>query len=414
MNMASVRLLLILSVAIAPLIASFAPQNHEQHVDDWPRFRGPEGSGISRESGLLRSWPADGPQQLWRIPIGTGYSGMSVQNNRLYTMESDSSSEYVVCLNATTGQLIWRTTVGPLYKNSYGDGPRATPTLDGDRLYAVGAQGQLVAANATTGEIIWKIDLTQKFTFKQPQYWWGFSGSPFVDGDLVMVQAAGEGENTIAAFDKNTGEVAWSRFSGFAAYSTPIAIEMHGKRQYVFVTAHDVISLSADGSINWTYNWGGWFIKIAMPVFVPPDNIFVSASYDIGAVLLQISEQGDSVAVREVWKSRVMSNHFHSSILVGNYLYGFDNGTLKCIEAETGKEIWGKRRLGKGSLIFADGMLIILSDRGKLVLAEANPQQYVELASFQALSGRSWTPPTLADGKLYLRNQEELLGLKLK
>ena len=414
MDRTPARLILVLLFVCAPLFTISAYQNHSQKSFDWPRFRGPEGTGISRESGLRKSWPADGPQQLWRVPIGTGYSGMVVQNNRLYTMDSNASSEFIVCLDATDGSPIWRTSVGPLYKNSYGDGPRATPTLDGDRVYALGAHGRLVAANVTTGEILWRVDLTQKFTFKQPQYWWGFSGSPFVDGDLVMVQAAGEGENTIAAFDKNSGELAWSRLAGFAAYSTPIALEMHGKRQYVFVTAHDVVSLSAEGDINWKYNWGGWFIKIAMPVLIPPDKIFVSASYDIGAVLLHIREQGDSVSVREMWKSTVMSNHFHSSVLLGKYLYGFDNGTLKCIEAETGEEMWGKRRLGKGSLIYADDMLSVLSDRGQLVLAEANQQRNVELASFQALTGRSWTPPTLANGKLYLRNQKELLCLNLK
>ena len=414
MNSISARRLMIIACVVIPHFSALAFQNSDQKVFDWPRFRGPEGNGISQESSLLKTWPADGPQQLWRMPLGIGYSGMSVQNNRLYTMDSDSSAESVLCLNASSGELLWRQNIGPQYKNSYGDGPRATPTLEGDRLYALGAQGKLLAANSETGELIWQVDLTERFTFKPPQYWWGFSGSPFIDGDLLLVQAGGDGENTIAAFNKNTGALVWSRVAGFAAYTTPIAIDMHGKRQYIFVTAHDVISLSADGNINWRYDWGGWFIKIAMPVFVPPDKIFVSAAYDIGAVLLQIGAQGDSVSVREVWKSRVMSNHFHSSVLLGDYLYGFDNGTLKCIEVETGTEKWGKRRLGKGSLIYADGMLIVLGERGQLVLVEANPQQYVELARHQALSGRSWTPPTLADGKLYLRNQTELLCLKMK
>ncbi|MFQ5630019.1 MAG: PQQ-binding-like beta-propeller repeat protein [bacterium] len=414
MNFFVARLSHVMLLSFVVCLAACSFRNDENKATDWPRFRGQDGNGVSQETGLLRSWPESGPEALWRIPLGVSYSGIAVSGEHVFTMDSDTTSEYLMCLNAANGTQIWRTPVGPLYKNSYGDGPRATPTIDGERIYALGANGNLIAAQRASGEIQWRVDLKSAFTFKQPQYWWGFSGSPFIENDLLLLQVAGDGENTIAAFNKNSGQVVWTSYEGFAAYSTPIAIDFNGKHQYVFVTAENIVSLSPEGKVNWNYNWGGWFIKIAMPVFVPPDKIFVSAPYGIGAALLQMLPEDDSIAVRELWKSNVMSNHFHTSVLLDKYLYGFDNGTFKCIEAETGKQLWAKRRLGKGSLIYADGLFIVLSDRGKLVLVEANPQEYVELASAQVLQGRSWTPPTLANGRLYLRNQKELVCLRMK
>jgi outer membrane protein assembly factor BamB len=385
---------------------------------DWPRFLGPHGNGISDETGLLRSWPEKGPQEIWRVPIGTGYSGLAISNGRIYTMDSRKEAEYLVCLNAENGREIWRNEVGPLFKEqlmAMGDGPRSTPTIDGEVVYALSASGHLRAATMPTGATIWKIDVKEEFEFDPPQWWYGFSSSPFIDQNMLLLNVGGKGSRSIAALDKKTGETIWAAHQDIAAYSTPIAIEFGGTPQRVFVTGLNVVSVSREGKILWRYPWdGGSFLKIAKPVFVPPDKIFVSASYGIGAVLLQMQPQGDSLAVHEVWKSKVMANHFQTSLLLGKYLYGFDDGTLKCLEAETGKEMWAKRQLGKGSLICADRMLIILSERGQLVLAEANPQQYVELASAQVLTGRTWTPPSLANGRLYLRHQSEVVCLKLK
>lgn len=385
---------------------------------DWPRFLGPHGNGISDETGLLRSWPEKGPQEIWRVPIGIGYSGIAISNGRIYTMDGRNDSEYLLCLNAENGQEIWRNEVEPLFKeqlSGVGDGPRSTPAIDGDVVYALSANGHLLAATTQAGTTIWKIDVKQKFEFDPPELWYGFSSSPFIDQNMLLLNVGGKGTRSIAALDKKTGETIWTTHQDIAAYSTPIAIEFGGKPQRVFVTGFNVVSLSREGKVLWRYPWdGGNILKIANPVFVPPDKIFVSASYSVGAVLLQMQRQSDSLTVREVWKSGVMSNHFQTSILLGKYLYGFDDGTFKCIEAETGKKMWAKRRLGKGSLIYADGMLIVLSERGQLVLAEANPQQYVELASAPVLTGRTWTPPSLANGRLYLRHQSEMVCLKLK
>ncbi len=391
-----------------------AKQPKKNETADWPRFRGPKGTGISQETGLLKTWPNGGPNEIWRVPIGAGYSGISVADERLFTMGSDEESEFLICLDPANGKEQWRKKIGQLFKNSYGDGPRSTPTIDGETVYAIGAEGNLIAVKAREGEFLWSLNLKTEFEFRQPQYWWGFSMSPFIEGDKLMVQAGGSGDHSIVVLNKKNGEVIWTTHSDFQAYSTPIAIDFNNKRQFVFVTAQNVVSVSSSGDILWKYPWGGSIIKIAMPIFVAPDKIFVSAAYGIGAVLLQMISDGPSITIDEVWKSKVMSNHFHTSVLIGDYLYGFDNGTFKCIKAETGEQTWARRRLGKGSLIYADGHLIVLSERGKLLWVEANPNEYVEKSSVQVLQGRTWTPPTLANGMLFLRNQKEIVCLNLR
>jgi len=380
----------------------------------WSKFRGPDGNGISKETGLLKEWPENGPKEIWRKPIGTGFSGMNCSENKLYTMDSNNSAEFLLCLNPENGEEIWRTEIDSLFKNSFGDGPRATPTIDGKTVYAISSWGKLVAANKSDGKIQWQVDLKDKFDMQELQYWWGFSMSPFIDGDMLLLQVGGSDNKSIVALNKNNGETIWTTHSDVQAYSTPTAIDFNGARQFIVVSGNHVVSVSPDGSENWKYPWEGSIIKVAKPIFIPPDKIFVSAAYDIGAVLLKMKPGSDSTEVSEVWKSKVMSNHFNSSVLIGGFLYGFDNGTLKCVKAESGEQTWAKRRLGKGSLIYADGNLIVLGERGQLVLLEANSDEYIEKGRTQVLKGKTWTSPTLDNGKLYLRHQKEIVCLDLK
>ncbi len=386
----------------------------KNNTGDWPQYRGQNSDGISQETGLLKSWPEGGPEEVWRVPIGVGYSPIAVVDGRVYTMDSKGESEFLICVDAANGNEFWRKNIGPTFKSSYGDGPRSCPTIDEEIIYALNATGNLIAADRLTGKAIWSLDIKQKFVYREPQYWHGFGSSPFIEKDLLLLNVGGEGNKSIAALNKKTGEMMWTAHSDFAAYSTPIAVDFNGDRQFVFVTAQAVVSISLSGDINWTYPWGGNIIKVAMPVFVPPDKIFVSASYGIGAVLLKMKPENNSILVEEVWKSQIMSTHFNTAIRIGKYLYGFDNGTFKCIETETEKQMWVKRRLGKGSLTYADGHFYVLSERGKLLLVEANPNEYIEKGSVQILNGRTWTPPTLAGGRLFLRNQKEMVCLNLR
>ena len=380
---------------------------------EWPQWRGPARDGISNETALLTSWPADGPEVLWRIPLGDGYSGVSISQGRAYTMSALGDDEFVICLEASNGKEIWRFRTDSRYVEGNGDGPRSTPTVGGDSVFVLSAKGRLYALHAKSGEKLWEHNFVKEFGSSIPT--WGFTTSALVENDFLLVEVGGEAGKSIVAFHKETGDVVWTSHTDAPAYSSPIAITVDGIRQVIFLTSKTLLSISpTDGKSYWTYPWlthNG--INVATPIFIPEDKIFISASYDKGAALVRMKAAQDAVEVEEVWKNRVMKNHFNSSVLWGNYLYGFDNTILRCIEANTGAKQWATRGFGKGSLLLVDGHLIVLGDGGKLALVEATPSGYKEKANAQILQGKCWTVPTLAGGKLYLRNQKEVVCLDL-
>ncbi|HEX6900516.1 MAG TPA: PQQ-binding-like beta-propeller repeat protein [Thermoanaerobaculia bacterium] len=379
---------------------------------DWPRFQGEKQDGISPESGLPRSWPAEGPRVVWKRAIGEGYSTFSVAAGRLYTMDSDAKTEYVLALDAATGNEIWRVPIGDKLVDPMGNGPRGTPTVDGGTIYALGSLGRLLALKAADGAKLWEVELTQAFGAKRPT--WGYSGSPLVDGDLLILEVGGTEKRAIVAFEKATGKVRWASQEGDAAYSTPVLMTIGGVRQYVTArrAGPEVVSLLPDGTLHWKHP--GPPTVIVSPLFIPPDKVYVSAGDDGGAVLFRVRTEGGRATTEEIWKTRGMKNHFNSAVRVGDHVYGFDNATFKCISLATGEPAWAMRGLGKGSLLAtADGLLVVLSDRGKLLLVEATPESYKELASFQALEGKAWTSPVLANGKVYLRDEDEMIALDL-
>ena len=286
------------------------------------------------------------------------------------------------------------------------------PTVHGDSVFALGAEGKLYALDARDGTKLWSHNFVEEFDSKIPT--WGFSASPLIEDNLILVEAGGRDGKAIVAFDKKSGDVAWTTHTDEVGYSSPISIDFGGVRQTIFLTSKTLLSVAPEnGQIYWKYPWPEG-INIATPIFIPDNKIFISASYDKGAVLLKMIADEDGVGIEEVWKSRVMKNHFNSSVLQGDYLYGFDNAILTCIAVNTGEEQWRHRGFGKGSLLLADGCLIILGEGGKLALVEANPNEYREKARFQLFDDKCWTVPTLADGKLYLRNQKEMVCLDLR
>ena len=379
---------------------------------EWAQWRGPNRDGISSETGFLKNWSQEGPKVLWHIPFGDGYSGISIAQGKVYTMSAEDDDEFVVCLDASNGEEIWRFRSGAKFTEQRGDGPRSMPTVHEDSVFALGAEGKLYALNAHNGTQLWSHNFVEEFDSKIPT--WGFSSSPLIEGNLVLVEAGGKDGKSIVAFDKKSGDVVWTTHTDEVGYSSPIAIDFGEVRQIIFLTSKTLLSLAPEnGDIYWKYPWPEG-INIATPIFIPDDKIFISASYDKGAVLLKMTADADGIGIEEVWKSRVMKNHFNSSVLQGDYLYGFDNAILTCIEANTGEEQWRHRGFQKGSLLLADGYLIILGEGGKLALAEANPTEYKEKARFQLFDDKCWTVPTLAGGRLYLRNQKEMVCLDLR
>lgn len=393
-------LLAVLSLAAA---AAFAA--------DWPQFRGPNRDGISKETGLLRSWPKGGPQVLWKAPAGDGYSSLTVAQGRLFTLLGRGSDELAVALDAKTGKELWRTRIDGKYESDMGHGPRSTPTVDGDLVFALSASGKLAALDAKSGKKVWSRDLRQELGAKPPG--WGVSTSPLVEGNLLLLDMGGS--KSLAALDKKTGKTVWTSQSDRAGYSAPIAFTAGGVRHVVFFTATSVVAVApADGKLLWRVPWRtDWDVNAATPIFVAPDLLYVSSGYETGAGLYRIKAQGGKASVQELWKSKGMKNRFSSSIVAGGVVYGFHEKTFKAIDLATGKERWKESGLGHGSLILADGHLIVLSESGTLVLAEATPAGYKPKAKAEVLSGRCWTMPTLANGVLYVRNQDEILALNV-
>ncbi len=391
---------------------------------DWPQFRGPQRDGVSAETGLLDSWPEGGPKEVWRRPIGEGYSAATVVGGRIYTLyagsapegdeEGDKALEYAAALDAATGEELWRTAVGDKIETEFGNGPRSTPVVDGDAVYVLGSHGDFAALGLADGARRWAVKLTEVYGSSRPG--WGFATSALVDGDLVLVEAGGGEGNGYVALDKKTGEARWTFGDAQGpGYNSALAVDAGGERRFVYIASGMMRAVGADGEEVWSHPWRP-FESHGMPIFIPPDRYFASGvgGDDEGAVVLRVASDGGEPAIEEVWKSRVMKNHFSSSLLHDGYIYGFDNATMKCISAATGETAWAKRGLGKGSLIYADGNLIVLSDRGKLLLVEATSEGYEEKGSVQALEGKSWTAPTLSESRLYLRNHSEMVSYDLK
>jgi outer membrane protein assembly factor BamB len=379
---------------------------------DWPQFRGPQQNGVSAEKGLLRSWPESGPKVLWKKPIGSGFSTVTVADGALYTMAVEGESETAYRLRESDGEVVWRVPLGPVFPEMFGNGPRSTPMVEGDVVYVLSATGRLHALKTKDGARLWELDLVKELGSTTPNR--GFSQSPLVDGDLLILEAGGKEGKAVVGLDKKTGKILWSGLDGKPGYVTPLAVTIEGIRQYVFVRTieGDIVSFLPDGKIYWKYSWKPG--AIASPLFLPPNRIFASASEDVGAVLLEVAKGPNGGTVREVWNNRLMKNHFSSPVLYDGHIYGFDNASLKCIVAETGEQKWVQRGYGKGSLIAADGLLYILSDQGQLILAEATPAGFKEKGRIGVLQGKTWIAPVLSRGRLYLRDDDEMVVLDVR
>jgi outer membrane protein assembly factor BamB len=378
---------------------------------EWPQFRGPRRDGVSTETGLLAAWPAGGPKVVWRTALGGGYSSLAVAAGRIFTMLSVGDDEFVASFDTATGAERWRVRVDSPWKDRFGDGPRATPTVDGKVVFTLSSRGKLHALGAEDGAVVWTHDLPREYGAEAPQ--WGYAGSPLVEGGLLLVDVGGKEGSGIVAFDKASGREVWRSRDDRAGYSAPVAFDVGGVRHAVFFTANTVTALRPkDGGLLWSVPWKtSWDVNAATPLFIAPDRLFVSSGYDHGGAVYKIVAGEGGSAVEEVWANREMKNRFSSSVLHGGHLYGFDEKTLKCIDAGSGETRWQARGLGHGSLIAADGRLIVLGDEGTLVLVEATAEEYREKSRAQVFAGKTWTAPALSDGTLYLRDEKELVAL---
>jgi outer membrane protein assembly factor BamB len=379
---------------------------------DWPQWRGPNRDGVSKETGLLKQWPTDGPPLVWKATgAGTGYSSLAITGGRIYTMGVRGDREYVIAFDANTGKELWATANGDRYRDSRGDGPRGTPTIDGDRLYALGGNGDLSAIDTKTGKIIWAINILQKFGGQNPN--WGISESPLVIGEKLLVNAGGP-EASVIALNKKDGSLIWKSQSDAAGYSSAMPVQIGSTTQVVFFTHQRALGVDLkDGRLLWQYQKASNDVaNVATPV-VKGNRVFVSSDYGAGAGLVEIKADGTA---QEVYFTKEMKNHHSSSILVGDYLYGFSSGILTAMKFDSGDVAWRDRSVGKGSLVYADGHLYAFSENGVVGLVEATSTGYKEKGRFriQQESLPTWTHPVIAGGRLYLRDQNTIYAYDVR
>ena len=379
------------------------------YAADWPQWRGPNRDGISKETGLLDSWPAGGPHLFWKTQgLGEGYSSFAVVGDRLYTQGQQGNQEFVIAFDTRTGKQLWKTPSGRAYHESRGHGPRGTPTIDGNRLYALAADGTLVCLDTATGERIWGMNIVERFGGHVPT--WGISESPLLDGDRVIVTPGGPGASVVA-LDKIKGNLLWKSQSDPAGYSSPISFDASGSRKVVVFTARGAMGLDlTNGDLQWRYDKvANRTANIATPI-VHDGFVFLSSDYGTGCALLKLTQGGRVGGASEIYFNRDMRNHYSTSVLIGDTVYGFSSGILTAMKFLTGEVAWRNRSVGKGSVTYAEGRLYALSEEGVMGLIDATPEGYTERSRFEIHRGSfpTWTPPVIANGKLYLREQDNL------
>jgi outer membrane protein assembly factor BamB len=397
---------------------------------DWTNWLGPNRDGKSLETGLLKSWPEGGPKVAWKAQgLGEGYSTLAIAGNRIYTQGQEGSQQFVLALDAATGKQVWKTPTGKSYSNDMGNGPRGMTVIDGSRLYAVASDGTFVCLEAATGKRVWGLNYIEKFGSTIPT--WGFTESPLIDGDRVVINPGGKGAG-IVVLNKTTGAVIWQAQDDVAAYSSVVMFDFGGKHIYTVLTATAAIGVDAkDGSLLWRYEKvNNRAANIATPVY-SDGYVFYSTDYDTGCALLQLNAAGGKVTASEVYFSRNMQTHYATAIHLGDHLYAFSGnqpGILTAMEFKTGKVAWKDRSIEKGNCIFADGLLYCQGETGKVGLIDPSPSAYKEVSRFQFASapprgandpawvppGKIWTVPAIANGRLYLRDQGVLFAYDIK
>ena len=376
---------------------------------DWPRFRGVRGDGVVPGAGI-EPWATAGPEELWRRPLGPGFSSPSIQGDRLYVSANEGDEELLLALEVETGETLWQQPLGPAFQEEYGDGPRSTPTVDDHGVvYALSSRAVLLAVDGGEGQVLWRHDLHRRFDARG--YDRGYSSSPWVLGDLVILNLGpGEG-HAVVALNRRDGSVLWAAEDGVAAYGSPLAIERDGETLVVSAIGSGLVALDPDdGSRLWHAPWPTRYgLNIAMPVVFDDGRVLLSSGYDQGAVMVRPTGE----AVETLWTQRLFRNHFSSSVAHGDLIFGFDNGTLQCLDATSGESRWGDRGFGKGSLLRVGDTLVVLSERGELALVDATDESFRPLARARVLEGKSWTAPVLAGSRLVLRGERELLALRV-
>jgi outer membrane protein assembly factor BamB len=405
------RTLLLVIMAVAALRAQ------PPAPSDWPQWRGPDRNGISRETGLLSSWPSSGPPRAWSASsLGAGFGSVAVAGDRIYVQAARDNHSLVKALNRADGSHVWTKALGPSRYNDRGPGPRSTPTVDGDRLYVLTENGDLACLRNRDATAVWQRNILKDFGGRNIT--WLISESPLVDGNLVIVTPGGPNAGMVA-LDKMTGKTVWvaKELSDEAGYASPIVADVGGVRTIMTFTANAGVGVRAsDGKLMWRYGQvANRTANITTPLY-SDGHVFYTSAYGTGAALLRLRPNGDAVAAQEVYFTRNMKNHHGGVVLVDGHLYGYDDSILNCLQFATGERVWRDRSVGKGAVTYADGHLYILSENNVVGLVQATPEGYREKGRFSISDEGwpSWAHPVVVGGRLYIRNQGVLTSYDIR
>jgi outer membrane protein assembly factor BamB len=400
------------SVAASPgETAAAAPAAPSRNY--WTNFRGPKRDGKYDEATVSTNWPATGLPVLWKQPIGVGHASFVVADGKAYTIEQRRGQEVVAAYDINNGHELWTQKWSAEFNDSTGDGPRATPTWDQGRLYALGATGELRCLDANSGSVIWGKNILNDNSAKNLP--WAQAASPLIVDDKVVVLPGGANGKSVVAYNKNTGAPVWKVLDDPQAYVSPMLVELAGRRQIVVVSSFRVVGLAPEnGAMLWNYPWNtDMGINVSQPIMVDRNRFFISSGYGKGAALVEVKGSGNSFTASTIWENKNMKNKFNSSVLHNGYIYGLDEGILVCLDVNTGERKWKEGRYGYGQVILAGNHLILTSDQGDLALVNASPDKYTEVARFPAVQGQTWNYPAIASGKLLVRNSNEMAAFDI-
>lgn len=383
---------------------------------DWPQYRGARIDGSSPEK-ILTTWPAEGPRVVWKATLGPSFGSFAVSDGKalcfIQRSVEQTNREVAIALDIASGKEIWAVALGKAtYDKQGGDGPRSTPTVDGKRVYFLGAYQVLTCLDADTGKQLWRHDIVAEFGGKIIK--WNNAASPMLEGDLIYVNGGGAGQ-AFLAFNKADGKVVWKSEDDAPTHSSPVPATIHGVRQIVFLTQKGLVSVEPKtGKVLWRHSYRFETSTASSPI-VSGDIVYCSAAYNVGAGACKITKTGDTFTATELWrKPGELQNHWTSPVCKDGYIYGLygrgqqSGAPLKCIEIATGKEMWSRDGFGGGgATILVDGNVLVQCDRGPLVLVAAKPEAYQELARAQIYGSKCWTMPVVSDGKIYARNDRE-------
>ena len=394
------------SVAASPGDAAAAPAAPSRNY--WTNFRGPRRDGKYEEANVATNWPANGLPQLWKQPIGVGYASFVIAEGKAYTIEQRRSQEVVAAYDINTGRELWTQKWNAEFNDSTGDGPRATPTWDNGRIYALGATGELRCLDASNGSVVWGKNILNDNQAKNLQ--WAQAASPLIVDDKVIVLPGGANGKSVVAYNKMTGAPVWKVLDDQQAYVSPMLVELAGRRQIVVVSSFRVVGLAPEnGALLWEYPWGtDMGINVSQPIVVDRNRFFISSGYGKGAALVEVKGSGNTLTASTIWENKNMKNKFNSSVLHNGHVYGLDEGILVCLDVNSGERKWKEGRYGYGQVVLAGNHLIVTSDQGDVALVKASPDKYTEVARFTAVQGQTWNYPAIANGRLLVRNSTEM------